>query len=176
MKTSQTKLHVPQKKRFKYIINPKFQLKFVVFMNIVAMLVISIFYSSNMYFFHGLKTQAIAQGVSSDHVFFRYLDLQIKTLNGIFAATSFIVIGALTVIGIMFSHRIAGPLYRLTKHLEEIASGVPPKDIRFRKGDFFLEIPEVYNRHLAVLLDSAGKPKKDVDRAKAAKSGPGSAA
>lgn len=156
-------------KRFRYVINKRFQLRFIAFMDFVALLVIGIFYSANLFFFADLRQKALAKGISEQHIFFKYLTLQEENLSRIFASTSFLVVGSLTVLGIFYSHRIAGPLYRLTKHFESIASGSPPRHVAFRQGDFFQEIPTAYNKHLDVLLkkvESEGKntASKDQDQ------------
>jgi hypothetical protein len=46
---------------------------------------------------------------------------------------------------IFFSHRIAGPLYKLKKHLSEIRNNSSPEPLFFRKGDYFLEIADDIN-------------------------------
>jgi hypothetical protein len=40
---------------------------------------------------------------------------------------------------------VAGPLYRLRKHLSAVARGETHSDVRFRKGDFFPEVADAYN-------------------------------
>lgn len=42
-------------------------------------------------------------------------------------------------------HRIAGPIYRLNKSLQEVAKGNYGLRIQFRKKDFFQDIAETFN-------------------------------
>ena len=46
---------------------------------------------------------------------------------------------------IFFSHKIAGPLYKLQKHLRAIREGVNPGRLYFRKGDYFQDIADDLN-------------------------------
>lgn len=46
---------------------------------------------------------------------------------------------------IFFSHKIAGPLYKLKKHLAEIREHGAKGHLFFRKGDYFLELADEVN-------------------------------
>lgn len=54
---------------------------------------------------------------------------------------------------IFFSHKIAGPLYKLQKHLKLVRDGENPGDLSFRKGDYFQEIATDINATFAHLED-----------------------
>ncbi|MBI2399985.1 MAG: methyl-accepting chemotaxis protein [Deltaproteobacteria bacterium] len=67
-------------------------------------------------------------------------ELKIRVLPLIFASSySILVLGlvtvAIAVISVLFSHRIAGPLFRLEKNLDAIASGDLTVNTRFRGMD-----------------------------------------
>lgn len=67
-------------------------------------------------------------------------ELKIRVLPLIFASSySILILGLITaaiaVISVLFSHRIAGPLFRLEKSLEAIASGDLTVSTRFRGMD-----------------------------------------
>ncbi len=49
---------------------------------------------------------------------------------------------------IFFTHRIAGPAYRLGKTLRALADGEQPPPVRLRKGDYLTELAEETNRLL----------------------------
>lgn len=58
------------------------------------------------------------------------------------------------VAGILFLHRIAGPLYRIRGVLKSLGDGkIPEKDIKLREGDFFIEVVDELNRVLKRLRD-----------------------
>lgn len=50
------------------------------------------------------------------------------------------------VLGILISHRVAGPLVKLKKHFENVANDVQNEtSVHFRDGDFFNEVAHAYN-------------------------------
>jgi predicted DNA-binding protein YlxM (UPF0122 family) len=49
------------------------------------------------------------------------------------------------IFSIFFSHRIAGPLYKLTTFLKNGRKGGKPATLFFRKNDYFKEIADEYN-------------------------------
>ena len=44
---------------------------------------------------------------------------------------------------LLFSHRVAGPVYRINAALRQMLRGDPPAEIRFRKGDYFQPTAEL---------------------------------
>src|SRR5262245_17101581 len=107
----------PPFRRRRYIINKKFQYAFVAYTVVMAFAVIAVMYLANVYFFSELARGAIERGLPADHIFFRFVDHQRSVMNGIFAVAAALVFAALCFFGMFFSHRIAGPIYRMTMHL-----------------------------------------------------------
>lgn len=52
----------------------------------------------------------------------------------------------LALVGILLSNRIAGPLYRVTRHLNDLAEGNASGEIRLRDNDYFTELAEAANK------------------------------
>lgn len=51
------------------------------------------------------------------------------------------------ILGILISHRVAGPLVKLKKHFENVASDIQNEtSVHFRDGDFFKEVANAYNQ------------------------------
>ena len=48
-------------------------------------------------------------------------------------------------LGLLFSHKIAGPVYRIEKSVEEIAKGNLALKIKLRKGDEFWDLADIIN-------------------------------
>lgn len=44
------------------------------------------------------------------------------------------------VVGVLITHRIAGPIYRMERYLEAVARGENPGECRIREGDEFQEL------------------------------------
>lgn len=139
-----------------FLINPRFQLSVLGFMVGMSALAIVIFYGANAYFFYKFAQTGRALGLPPEHVFFQFLREQNRDMNWIFGITSVMVLATLSLGGLILSHRVAGPLYRLRRHMQDVAEGRTTADVRFRRKDFFPEIAEWYNRQLRTLLGARG--------------------
>lgn len=152
-------------KRRVFLINPPFQLAFMAWMVGISFAVIGVFYGANWYFFEKFWDQGVALGLPTDHVFFEFLRDQRREMFWIFLATSSVVFAAVCSIGLILSHRVAGPLYRLRKHVMDVADGNTVDDVKFRTGDHFQEVAAAYNlqmeRHRK-LAKKAGATKRMV--------------
>ena len=69
-------------------------------------------------------------------------------MGGMFAVFSIAVI-----FGFGLTNRIAGPIYRLRKHMEEVIEGKTQNEVQFRQNDFFVEVLVPYNTILKKLRD-----------------------
>src|SRR5262245_61137332 len=105
----------PTNKRKVFLINPRFQLSFMAWMVGISFVVVGIFYGANWYFFREFWEQGKALGLPPDHVFFEFLRDQRQFMNWIFVGTAICSFVSVCLIGLVFSHRVAGPLYRLHK-------------------------------------------------------------
>ncbi len=59
-------------------------------------------------------------------------------------------------LGILLSHRIAGPIYHLCKALNQISAGDFSYKLYLRKHDFFSEVADTYNTMRATLQKNFG--------------------
>jgi hypothetical protein len=135
------------KKRTRYILNKKFQFSFVAF-SLIPLFLIFVAMTISLFYFH---QQQVAFGqelnLSPDHVYYEMIRFQQKQLLRILVSLG-TFIGLISIIWSLYiSHRVAGPLYRLTQYFnstEDINGEIPP--LKFRPNDFFLEIPEAFNK------------------------------
>lgn len=63
----------------------------------------------------------------------------------------------LTFLGVYVTNKIAGPVYRLRKSMQAIASGGAIENVGFRKGDYFFELADEYNSVLERLRKAEAK-------------------
>ncbi|MFH1016752.1 MAG: hypothetical protein V1798_01060 [Pseudomonadota bacterium] len=54
-------------------------------------------------------------------------------------------------LGLFFSHRIAGPLYAMSQKLQAISRGAIPQQVRLRKNDLLITFGEKLNEAISVL-------------------------
>ena len=128
------------------LINPRFQIRFMTWMGALAVGVVAVMHLAHSWFFFQLRRQAMLAGLPKNHVFFQFISDRQRELGFITVGTFFVVLAASVVVGLVLSHKIAGPMYRLKVHFDSVAESGKAKPVSFREGDFFQEIPEAYNR------------------------------
>lgn len=128
-------------KRRIYLINPKFQLKFSLYVCII-LFISSLIYPVTIYDLMSNFSTYLA----------KYSPASIETFNNQKENLIFILVlwqlgftSLVFIICIFFSHKIAGPLYKTTKYLSEIRSEQNIKKLFFRKGDYFQELATEFN-------------------------------
>ena len=129
------------------LINKPFQYSILAWFSFLSIILISIFYSTIWYFFNNLKKEALSVGLPPEHIFFTFINEQKAIMDNVFIVSSIVALIVILVGGLVLSHKVAGPLYRLTKHLQGHNRGnITP--VKFRKGDYFPEIEEAFNEFL----------------------------
>lgn len=131
-------------KRSILLIDPNFQYRVIKWMMALSLAPICVFFSAHYYYFWKLKRLGQNLGLNEDHVYFRFIDTQGQELLMIFilcAILTGIIVGAF---GLFFSHKVAGPIYRLRAYFREM----PDSKLSFREGDFFNDLPNVINDSL----------------------------
>lgn len=131
--------------RKKILINPKFQFAFMGYMVVTAMVMIGIFYGANAYFIDEFREMGRSVGLAPDHVFFEFLSEQDRKLTLFFGVSAGVAFLSLCLAGLFMSHRVAGPLYRLQRYMQDIKDGKDVGDVKFRKRDFFPELADGMN-------------------------------
>ncbi len=140
-------ISVPNRRK-KYIINPKFQYRFILATLIPNAASLAVFYLMIDLYFIKLVQDGKDLGLEENHPYFMLLRDQSLLMNKVFIIVAILTTLFFIIWGVIFSHKIAGPLFRLRAHFEESAGTLEIKKLSFRPGDFFLEIPEAYNRWL----------------------------
>jgi methyl-accepting chemotaxis protein len=101
----------------------------------------------------------------------------------LFSFTLLLMVAGVVVISVAYSHRVAGPLFKLGMHTRKIASGDLAEEVRLRKGDVIHALAgdmnslsshyrgllaqlEIKTRELAAVVDKPGRhapPRNDAD-------------
>lgn len=133
------------KQRKIYLINPAFQMRFVAFSIISSLVVILLVAGMQYYFFHHYQTLGIKNGIPSDHIFFEFLSEQRNFITIALVILAAVITIFQVTLGVLFSHRVAGPLYRMNRHMQEITAGGEPSTFQVRDGDYFTELADNFN-------------------------------
>ncbi len=131
-------------KRTNFLVMPGFQIRFMMYIIIFALFGIFVLYATNHLYFQRLITEGQQLGLASDHIYFEFVNQQREVLNTTFMLVAGVVFGALILVGLVLSHKIAGPIYRIQLHLQEVREkGEASRPLSFRDGDFFPEVAEL---------------------------------
>lgn len=144
--STQTRLASQRKK---FLINPKLQLTVIGFNLTLAFLAIGVIYAENVYLFKKF-TGADFPDMEADPIILQMIQEEQVKMNIVFAITSIFVLCLLVVGGLILSNRIAGPIYRLHKHMSDVVEGKTVDDVVFRKKDYFQEVAQTFNRVLKI--------------------------
>lgn len=134
----------------KFLINSNFQIQFMASLIVVSMLSMTIIYMANDYFFHSYVLRGQALNLPPDHPYFLMIHEQKKFMTQVFIVVAGAISTMAALWGLFYSHKIAGPLYRLHTYFVEAAKSSQPidKKIHFREDDFFQEIPDAINTYI----------------------------
>lgn len=135
-------------RRKKFIINPKLQFSFLGLSLLMSLVSIAIFYFATFYLFWRFEQTGISVGIPKGHIFYRFIADQRNVMNIIFLIMAPVVISIVCYFGINFSHRVSGPIYRMTKHLEHLNQTNELKEVKFRNKDFFIELQDEFNKFI----------------------------
>jgi len=131
--------------RKNYLIDKKFQLgviyKFLAlsFVNVVS------FYMIVLYFFNDLHQRASEVGLDKEHIFFSFLNDQNQLMNYLFIIVGILNVALIVCVGIYYSHKVAGPLYRLSKFFQEVNSTQDLSEVKVRDGDYVGDLQDSIN-------------------------------
>lgn len=137
--------------RTKFLIYPKFQISLIignlaVMSCMIGAVVVAIYRS-----YHYLHEQGVAVGLSADHPYFRFVELQSRLVYQALALAFGVGAVVSVVVTLILSQRLAGPIHRLREYFRDIANGGAVQPLGFRKRDFFSDLPEVINQALGRL-------------------------
>ena len=136
---------MPDKRKI-YLIDPKFQIKFSLLLGLFVLL-------SNVFFSYIIwtKTQHYLSLIEPELVSDFHPETERRRFLLLLAGAQALYALLVTLAGFFFSHRIAGPIYKLKKYLGELRSGSPAYGLGFRKGDYFPEVADEVNRTVSHL-------------------------
>ena len=135
-------------KRSIVLINPRFQLKFSL-MIVFIVFISSLIYPFTIYDLFNTFIQNTPNPLTQMELEEKRkaLILWLSVYQLAFAAIIFIV-------AIFISHKIAGPIYKLSTFFQKVSSGVNPGRLFFRKGDHFMELADEYNDAMEAVHDT----------------------
>ena len=134
----------------KFLINIDFQVQFIASLLLISVVSMSIIYLANDYFFHTYMQKGQLLNLPPDHPYFLMIHEQKRFMTKVFLAVALSISSIAIVWGLFYSHKIAGPLYRLQRYFTDAASlnSEIQSKIYFRDNDFFQEVPISINLYI----------------------------
>ena len=140
------------KKRKKYLIDKKFQAKmiFMVVCLIMGAIVLSGVFSYVLAIQIEKRSKVQLYGATDEYQDDVVTVSRLQVVRPVVVRS--LVIGGITgiimaaVSMLFYSHRLAGPVYRLERHLEKIIDGNYDEELHFRKKDEFKQLADIINR------------------------------
>lgn len=139
-----------QYRRRIYLVNPSFQLKFSLLITLLV-IISSLFYPFTIY---ELIERYISLVTSTNPE--KIIDVK-QYKNALIIALALWQVGfsvLVFIICIIFTHKIAGPIYKLQKYLATIREGVTEGKLFFRKGDYFRDLEEDVNETFEAIKEN----------------------
>lgn len=152
-----------EKKNYKrsiYLINKKFQFKYIF---IILILTFSAVFVVSFVTFYVIWTNVINEFFFIQDASKKLGDIYLKTTE-LLIIPLLILAFVFSIIGILYSHKIAGPLYRVQKICEEIGKGNLNINVKFRKGDEFHEVADSLNKVIHSLKNMVKEDKEIIEK------------
>ena len=122
-------------RRKTYLVNPLFQLKFSILLTLLVF-VSSLIYPVAIY---DLMNETIMTLGKSMPGYTSVLEERRKPLLIILFLWEIGFLGLVFIISIFFSHKVAGPLHKMSLYFADIRKGKGREHLNLRKGDYFQE-------------------------------------
>jgi methyl-accepting chemotaxis protein len=140
--------------RKNYFVNPRLQLPIILGANVLALISVALILTLSAYSQAHLQNYMFSLNLPPDHPFSVLLTQREADYARMSLLIGIIQFALFNGTAIFLAHRIAGPLYRLERHLQEVGAGKEPKDVKFRKGDLYQPLAEACNKVLARLRET----------------------
>lgn len=132
-----------------YFPEPKFQFRFLRFLLLGSLVQIGAT-CAILYYFLKQNYQILVQYAGLDASIQNILYHELRILISMVAATFVVYLAGVAVLGVLFSHRIAGAVYALKRTIKSINEGRDAK-LKLRMDDEFQELSDEFNQMVSQL-------------------------
>jgi methyl-accepting chemotaxis protein len=143
--------------RKQYFVNSRLQWTLILGANVLAFVGLALIVTLMLYAQTHLENYATGLNLAPNHPALQFLAQREAEFDRLCIGIAVVLIALFNALGIVLSHRIAGPLYRLQRHLEAVGAGKDPADVHFRKGDLYQQLAEACNKVMARLREARAK-------------------
>ncbi len=139
-----------------FLISPSYQFRFI-FWAVFACLCLIFYFTAILYSsirqYHLAIMTDLPPAMSTD------LEIRYSAIIARLSAGSLTILVICVVVGVVISHKTAGPLYQLRNVFDKVLSGDLAARVKFRKEDEFPELAESFNAMMDEVQKKLGSGK-----------------
>lgn len=135
-------------RRRTFLINPEFQLRFIAFVSVLCSISGVVFLISNIVFFKRMRNLGVTFHIPPNNAYYTFLNQQEHQLSILFLISLLVMLVLSYILGLLFSHRVAGALYRIKTFLLQADKNGSHPELKLRKSDFFVDVADALNAFL----------------------------
>lgn len=149
-----TEVKKPKFYRRNKLINPNLQLTIMgYFIGLTFVTLVFFYLTFRVVIVRFIEDARAINGLTEANIL-QLAQTQYRMLNSTCLELGLVLLIVLCSGGLVLSHRVAGPIYRMRMHIQDaIKTGDISKDLSFRKKDYFHELATEYNELLAKLRE-----------------------
>jgi len=138
-----------------FLIYPKFQVALIGAQGVVLLITFLVVQLLNNRTLEHIRQIPLKATLSENAYYFQSVDSQIHAISHRMYLAFFVSFLFSTILTVQLSFRLAGPIWRMRTYFREIAeNGTKKYPLKFRRGDFFSDLPIVINRALDSLREA----------------------
>lgn len=130
-----------------FLINPRFQLKYIFWLGTSGLLLVCINAGIFYYFMHENYTLLVELSPMTEQAR-QQLYGELKNILIVLGVASLIFLTLISLVGLVISHRAAGPVFHMNRVLTNILNGNPNQRVHLRPNDEFQDLAHNLNKVL----------------------------
>jgi hypothetical protein len=135
---SEPTFHRPPFWKRVYFILPEFQINFLAQISGIILFILAGFYGVEYYYLNKIILLEQSDLVRLEELY----PLLRQQMDVIFAVKVIFLIFTFIIWGIFYSHKIAGPVWRVLRMIDDMKNGQAPKSFQLRQTDYFQELAQ----------------------------------
>lgn len=143
--------NAPHRRRKKLLIEKDFQYRFTLKLCLISGILFAIFTAISLFFIRLSYEMLIQSALIQMPEMVTKLRWEFRSLSMAMLVNWTLFVGAIFLVGVIYTQRIAGPVYALRRKLQDVAKDLRFSKIKLRQGDEFHSLETSYNRVVDVL-------------------------
>lgn len=132
-------------RRKKFLLDKGFQLTVIGYFLIVAFITAAIHFALVQFMFKSFMAEGLRLGLPENHAYYSFINMQRGEFLWYSLLSTVVLTVVLSLMGLLLSHRIVGPIYKMRKYMKREAASSKRPPLEFRKRDFFLDLAQDFN-------------------------------